>query len=272
MPVNIRVEVSREQQGLITEEGFVPFSRMERKQARERTGQAIKDLGLARRDRIYHEARYPKVVTFGSARMERGSDEFNYFSDLTKALVEARKMDIVSGGGPGSMEAALEGVFRAKQAALLRGEVFNAIAYGNTISTLSGKGEDVNQFVERELQHDEFSTRLQDFMDISNIGAYIGIGAIGSLLEFATIAQAKQVGHLEPEYVVVADLYWEGLVDSMVGMFYTDRLKHHKKPLMNEGDLSFIHFTDKIPKIVDLFSKRYDEWEKNFHPYIRKLP
>lgn len=72
-------------------------------------------------------------MVFGSSRLDPTSTEFRFVSQLTKALVEARDIDIVTGGGPGIMEAAHYGGSLAIAEASSDGRSLSSRNHGVTI-------------------------------------------------------------------------------------------------------------------------------------------
>ncbi len=97
---------------------IIPISRSGRTEAFGELRVARDGYEDARKKALFYElAMFYRVAIFGSARLNEGSEEFKFVTNLTKALVEARDVDIVTGGGPGIMEAANYGTRLAIQEA-----------------------------------------------------------------------------------------------------------------------------------------------------------
>lgn len=160
----------------------------------------------------YQLFKHFRIVVFGSSRLDSTSTEFRFVSQLTKALVEARDIDIVTGGGPGIMEAAHYGGSLAIAGARDEGRELSSRNHGVTIDLPFA--EPPNEHLTHESRHQEFSTRPQDCVDITQ-AAYCAPGGMGTLLELAFLLQLRQVGHLEPDYPIIAHPFWKPVIEIM---------------------------------------------------------
>lgn len=243
---------------LYTSRGIIPLSHHEGVQTGIELENARKQYEEARKNSLRHQlARHYRVAIFGSARLKKESEEFIFISDLSKALVEARDVDIVTGGGPGIMEAAHFGARLAIEEASRNGKKLRSKNYGLTIDLPSK--EPPNGHLHYERRHPEFSTRLQEFLDRSQ-GAYNAPGGIGTLLEQILLVQTRQVSHMEAGFEIVASNFWKPIFDALNDEMYHKRVANGRTPLISEQDLNLIRFTDNIPDIVDIFSNSYDNW------------
>lgn len=206
------------------------------------------------------------VVIFGSSRVERDEEEYNFALELGRSLVEARDIAVITGGGPGIMEAALKGAKLGRAAAITKGEARLAKNHGITIKLPNQ--EDPNDYLDLEAQHQEFPARGQSFLDRTD-GTYLAKGGIGTGYELLLVAQALQVHQLEDEYQIVADPSWQGMVEEANRVMFHNRRKMGLRPFIDKKDLNLVTFTNKIPEIVDIFSKSYDSWETNIRRYIK---
>src|SRR5947208_1938992 len=113
------------------------------------------------------------------------------------------KIDIVTGGGPGLMEAANRAVQDA------RNEVSQSI--GLPIQ-LPRAHELANKHLDIKSEHKRFSSRLDEFMRLSH-AVIVAPGGIGTLLELTYVWQLIQVGMVEERPVVLLDhSHWDGLL------------------------------------------------------------
>jgi len=140
-----------------------------------------------------------RVAIFGSARAQPGT----FVYDEVKRVAEAFAFlgcDIVTGGGPGLMQAANEG---AKSAG----------APGSIgIRVELPFEQEVNPFVEQAFEHQTFFTRLQHFALASD--AFVVVpGGIGTVLEMLMIWQLLQVRHMDNVPLILVGKMWRGLVD-----------------------------------------------------------
>ena len=148
----------------------------------------------ARRERF-------RVTVFGSARTEPGNWVYEEVRQMCAGL-SALGCDIVTGGGPGLMEAANRGA--------AEGDVTYA-ADSIGIRVHLPFEQNANPFVEQAFEHETFFTRLHQFVLMSD--AYIvAPGGIGTLLEATMIWQLLQVRQLDVPLVSAGPM-WNGLVD-----------------------------------------------------------
>ena len=135
-----------------------------------------------------------RVTIFGSARTDPGHWVYKEVKRLSTAL-SAMGCDIITGGGPGLMQAANEG---AGDSIGIRVELpFE---------------QEVNPFVEHAFEHGSFFTRLHQFVLMSD--AYVvAPGGVGTVLETMMIWQLLQVRHLKETPLILVGPMWRGLVE-----------------------------------------------------------
>ncbi|MDD3066787.1 MAG: LOG family protein [Candidatus Gracilibacteria bacterium] len=207
-----------------------------------------------------------RAAIFGSARFDRGSKDFKFVTELARGLVEARGIDIVTGGGMGIMKAANRGLNCAKGLARKNGEKCKARNIGVRVNLpLEERG---NPHLHINTLHREFHTRLKAF-ESQIKGAYIAPGGDGSLLELAYFLQLKQVGHVEKDFPIIVHPFWNEILDATYRTFYHNRIQEGETPTISEKDLNLVVVSENIPDIVDAFTARYDFWRKNFRDKVR---
>jgi len=142
-----------------------------------------------------------RVTIFGSARA--GPDHWVYEEvERMSAGLAALGCDLVTGGGPGLMEAANRG-------AALGNPEGDGESIGIRVNLPFEQG--ANPFVGALFSHGTFFTRLHQFVLMSD--AYVVVpGGIGTLLETAMIWQLLQVGQIKAPLILVGPM-WTGLVD-----------------------------------------------------------
>ncbi len=140
-----------------------------------------------------------RVAIFGSARAAPGTHVYEEVKRASAAFA-ALGCDIVTGGGPGLMQAANEGAASAgaPKSVGIRIELpFE---------------QDVNPFVSHAFEHGTFFTRLQHFALASD--AFIVVpGGIGTVLETMMVWQLLQVRHMQDVPLILVGKMWKGLVD-----------------------------------------------------------
>jgi uncharacterized protein (TIGR00730 family) len=172
----------------------------------------------SRRDRY-------RVAIFGSARAKPGTFVYDEVKRASAAFASLG-CDIVTGGGPGLMQAANEGASSvgAPESIGIRIELpFE---------------QDVNPFVSHAFEHGTFFTRLQHFVIASD--AFIVVpGGIGTVLETLMVWQLLQVRHVHDVPLILVGKMWRGLVEWSATAMLDARL-----PLASPEDI-------KIPVCVD---------------------
>jgi uncharacterized protein (TIGR00730 family) len=143
-----------------------------------------------------------RVTIFGSARLKPGSP---VYEDVKKLAAELTAMgcDILTGGGPGLMQAANEGAHSVDPEGVRR-------SIGINIELPFE--QQVNSFVSQAYGHRTFFSRLHHFMIASD--AFVVVpGGIGSLLEMSLCWQLLQVRHLYNTPLILVGKMWAGLVE-----------------------------------------------------------
>src|SRR3954465_357104 len=143
-----------------------------------------------------------RVTIFGSARAQPGTFVYGEVRRAAAALTEMG-CDIVTGGGPGLMQAANEGAASGGGA-----------GPNHSVGTRVGLPfeQDVNPFVEQAFTHGTFFTRLHHFVLASD--AFVVVpGGIGTVLEAMMVWQLLQVKHVADVPLVFVGKMWAELVD-----------------------------------------------------------
>src|SRR3954451_3716389 len=155
---------------------------------------------LARGFALLHDVGYA-VSIFGSARVREGDPEYELARTIAHDLSDAG-MAIITGGGPGAMEAANRG---AKEG--------GSLSIGLNIELPFEQHE--NPYLDREMTCHYFFTRKLFFVRYS-IGFVVmpgGFGTLDELFEALTLSQTDRIRHF-PVVLVGAD-YWSGLIGWM---------------------------------------------------------
>src|ERR1700719_3265013 len=143
-----------------------------------------------------------RVTIFGSARAKPGTFVYDEVKRVAAALAEMG-CDIITGGGPGLMQAANEGAAAA-----------NAPERNRSVGIRVELPfeQEVNPFVEQAFEHKTFFTRLHHFVLASD--AFVVMpGGIGTVLELTMVWQLLQVRHIEDAPLILVGKMWADLVD-----------------------------------------------------------
>jgi uncharacterized protein (TIGR00730 family) len=159
-----------------------------------------------------------RVTIFGSARAKPGTFAYEETKRAAKGLAEMG-CDIVTGGGPGLMQAANEGVESSGHAKSMGIRVDLPFE------------QEVNPFVELAYEHRTFFTRLHHFV-LASDAFIVAPGGIGTVLETMMIWQLLQVRHLERVPLILVGRLWPPLVD-----WVRDSMLNFETPLINPEDV-----------------------------------
>ncbi len=185
-----------------------------------------------------------RVSIFGSARIKANTKNYQEAYELAFQLA-MRGVDIVTGGGPGLMNAANKGAKDGGQ---------KSRSFGLPISLPFES--DANQHLDVKREHRRFSSRLDEFMRISH-AVVVTPGGIGTILELFYTWQLLQVQHITPRPIILmgGEKMWPELLDWL-----------HKWPLkmglMAESDFNNISFCKTIEDVIAVLEpeiKRFHE-------------
>jgi len=188
-----------------------------------------------------------RVCIFGSARIRRRDQTWQNVFRPAKALAKMG-VDIVTGGGPGLMEAANFGV---REAAKLS-PTDHAMGYGLPLD-IPNLREPANNHLDIKSAHQRFSTRLDEFMRLSH-AVVVAPGGIGTLLELMYVWQLVQIGLIQPRPIILLDAhYWTGLLDWM---------REHTlgRGLINPDDLCDVRMVTAWQEAVNILQDAYTDF------------
>ena len=176
----------------------------------------------------------PAVSIFGSARTKPDSHYYKQAEEIARLLVE-KKFAIITGGGPGIMEAANKGASEAGGTSV--GLNIN-LPFEQSSNKYLNVGIDFNYFFIRKV------------MFVKYASAYVimpgGFGTLDELFESMTLIQTQRIKPLP--VVMVGTKFWGGLVD-----WIKDRLIEEKN--ISPEDLSVFKVLDDPHEIVESIIK-----------------
>jgi uncharacterized protein (TIGR00730 family) len=185
-----------------------------------------------------------RVTIFGSARTAPGHWVYQEVERIAAALA-ALGCDIVTGGGPGLMQAANEGAASAGNAASVQ---------NMGIRVQLPFEQDVNPFVEQAFEHQTFFTRLHHFVLVSD-AFVVAPGGIGTVLEATMIWQLLQVRHLYNVPLVFVGPLWRELVD-WAGRF----MLRPGFELASPVDMTIPRCVDTADEAIAIIRDRHAAW------------
>jgi uncharacterized protein (TIGR00730 family) len=183
-----------------------------------------------------------RVTIFGSARVPKDHWIYVAVRDLAAELTRMG-CDIVTGGGPGLMQAANEGVSLG----------------GGGVSSVGIRvdlpfEQSVNSFVTEAFEHGTFFTRLHHFVLVSD--AFVVVpGGIGTVLETMMVWQLLQVRKLHDVPLILAGKMYADLVACC-----REHMLREDCPLASEKDFAIPICVNDGPSILSLIRKHHAEW------------
>ena len=187
-----------------------------------------------------------RVTIFGSARIPREHWVYGAVHDLTAELARMG-CGIITGGGPGLMQAANEGAASVGPAAPGR-------SVGIRIHLPFE--QDVNPFVGEMYEHGTFFSRLHHFVIASD--AFVVVpGGIGTVLELAMVWQLLQVRKLYDTPLILVGPMWAELV-----AWARTYLLRPEFELASPPDLDIPRCVDTAAEAIVLLRARHAQWRQ----------
>ncbi len=171
------------------------------------------------------------ISIFGSART-KPSDPYYKAAEVTAGLLAKEGFAVITGGGPGMMEAANKGAFEA-----------GGLSIGCNIELPFEQG--ANHYLTRSLTFRYFFVRKMMFVKYS-LGFVIfpgGFGTLDELFEALTLIQTHKIRNFP--VVLFGTPYWQGLLN-----WIKDTALLEGK--ISEQDLKLLHLTDSPEKVVEI--------------------
>ena len=185
-----------------------------------------------------------RVTIFGSARLQPGTRAYDAVKQLAAELT-TMGCDIITGGGPGLMQAANEGAASVDPTARQR-------SVGIRVDLPFE--QEVNPFVGQMYEHRTFFSRLHHFM-IASDAFVVTPGGIGTLLELSLVWQLLQV----------RKLYHTPLI--LVGKMWAELVNWGRRSMLQEGqelaspvDFTIPHCVSSIEETVALIRSNREAW------------
>jgi uncharacterized protein (TIGR00730 family) len=181
---------------------------------------------------------WPSVSIFGGARVRRGS---RYYRDGVRLgeILSSRGFSVITGGGPGIMEAANRGA---------QGQGSGSI--GLSIKLPQEQG--TNEYADTVVEFKYFFARKVMFVKYACgfVGMPGGFGTFDELFEALTLVQTGKIRNMP--IVLFGTDFWSGLIDWLAEHPVEERL-------LSKRDLRLIHLTDDPEEAADLIDRHYQK-------------
>ena len=187
-----------------------------------------------------------RVTIFGSARVPKEHWVYQAVRNLAAELTRL-DCDIVTGGGPGLMQAANEGVHLVNP---------DAKAGSMGIRVDLPFEQEVNAFVTEAFEHRTFFTRLHHFVLVSD--AFVVVpGGIGTVLETMMIWQLLQVRKMHEVPLILAGTMYADLVQ-----WCRTYMLRGDCPLASPQDMDIPVCVEDGPSILKIIRQHHAAWKK----------
>jgi uncharacterized protein (TIGR00730 family) len=193
-----------------------------------------------------------RVTIFGSARAKPGTVAYEETKRVSQALAELG-CDIITGGGPGLMQAANEGVN------LGRADDHDSVGIRVDLPF----EQEVNPFVELAFEHRTFFTRLHHFV-LASDAFIVAPGGIGTVLETTMIWQLLQVKHLDSTPLILVGKMWPGFVE-----WARASMLEFETALASPGDFDIPQCVANGDEAIALIRRHHAEWAGRNHVEIK---
>jgi uncharacterized protein (TIGR00730 family) len=185
----------------------------------------------------------PAVSVFGSARIAPGTPYYQ-LAEETARLLSDSGFTVISGGGPGLMEATNKGAFAGK-----------GLAVGLNIDL--PREQFTNQYQDISLRFKHFFARKVMFAKYAT--AYIvlpgGFGTLDELFEALTLVQTGKTRQMP--IILVHEPFWRGLVE-----WFRERLA--AEGMIDPTDLNLVQVCNQPKEVVDVIFNFYEK--RGFEP------
>jgi uncharacterized protein (TIGR00730 family) len=189
----------------------------------------------------------PAVSIFGSSKVQRGHPYFVLTERIARSLSDAG-FSVISGGGPGTMEAANKGAFFGRSPSVgLNIQVPNE-QHGNPYQDIS---QTFRHFFARKVMFVKFAS------------AYVvmpgGFGTLDELTEALTLVQTEKIRRIP--IILVHEPFWRGMLSWL------------RETLVKEGmiaphDMELIKVIDEPEKVVEAIFQHYES--RGFEPSVQE--
>lgn len=184
----------------------------------------------------------PCVSIFGSARTKPDSPYYALGVEIAQSIAE-RGFGIITGGGPGIMEAGNKGA-----------QLAQGISVGLNIDLPFEQNSNAYIDKEHNLNFEYFFVRKVMFVKFSKAFIVLpgGVGTLDELFEAITLVQTYKIKKI-PIILVKTD-FWKGLIDWLKNTLLA-------QGMINEENLNLIQLVDTKEQVLELLGEYYNNEE-----------
>ncbi len=179
----------------------------------------------------------PAVTVFGSARVKEGDEKYDLAREIGRKLA-AEGISVVTGGGPGVMEAANRGAFEA-----------GGQSIGLNIELPFE--QKINPYVKKSVTFDYFFVRKVMLVKYANAFIILpgGFGTMDELFEAITLIQTGKI--IPFPMILVGTEYWGGLIDWLKNTML-------ENGYIRKQDLQYIQLVDTPEEVITIVRQFLD--------------
>ena len=183
----------------------------------------------------------PCISIFGSARTPNTHPNYKLAIEIAQRIVDLG-FGVITGGGPGIMEAANKGAQEAKGASV-----------GLTIDLPFE--ENHNKYIDKDrmINFDYFFVRKVMFVKYAQAFVVLpgGFGTLDELMEAITLIQTSKIKKIP--IILVGTSFWSGLIDWLKQTLLA------QNNTISEGDLDLFSCVDTADEVIDLLKQYYSD-------------
>jgi len=178
----------------------------------------------------------PSVTFYGSARIKEGSKYYEMVRNLAYRISSELKYAVLSGGGPGIMEASNKGAYEAGEKSV-----------GLTIEL--PREQETNKYVTDEISFNFFFSRQSTMSYSTEVCIFCpgGFGTLSELFDILTLKQTKKIGKVP--VILYGKNFWKP-VEKLI-----KKVLLKKYNTIDKKDLELFIITDDEDKILEIIKK-----------------
>lgn len=185
-----------------------------------------------------------RVAVFGSARIKQKDPTSREIYKLAK-LIAGENIDIVTGAGPGIMQAANKGHRDGRK---------DQDVHSFGLNIRLPKEQKANRHLDIKKEFHRFSERLDTFMMMSN-AVVVAPGGVGTLLEFLYAWQLVQVKHIFDIPIILLGSMWAGFLEWV-------RRYPLKKGFLDAEDLDSLFLAEDYVEAFRIIRQFHEAYER----------
>src|SRR3989344_4676224 len=197
---------------------------------------------------------YFRIAIFGSARIKKGDTRYHLVYDLAKKIA-AEGIDIVTGGGPGLMDAANRGHHAGRR----NHRKIKPYSIGLTIQLQ--KEQKTSPHLDLKENFSQFSKRLDEFTLLSN-AVVVTPGGVGTTLEFLYTWQLVQVKKICDVPIILLGQEWADFYKWIQKW----PLHHH---FLEKRETGSLHLAKNYSQAMKIIKESHEKWLQTHESFAK---